>query len=309
MRATLALVVPAFNAARFLPELFASVRAQDLPFDEIVVVDDASGDDTGQVAARLGATVLRHERNAGCSAAKNTGLAAVRSDWVHFHDADDLIAPGFVARAKERFPAEDVDALLFQWEHRRGDTGELIATSNVDRAALVGDPVAYMLEHTVNNIGCYRVASLRTMGGFPTDASTLFNEDRAFHLALASEGARFDLVPAVGAITRQWSSSMSQSAATRCLLANAAITERYLDANPGRHVEACARALWHVATGLATHLQWSDADRLVRRASALGLASDPRAGATFCVLSAFSPRFALRAREYLIRWFRPSLRG
>jgi len=305
---TIALVVPAYNASRFLPELFTTVREQTEPFDEVIVVDDASSDDTLGIAESLGATVVRHERNAGCSAAKNTGLAAVRSDWVHFHDSDDLLHGEFAARARRRVGSGTFDALLFEWEHRDGATGALIATSRLDRARVVVDPVAYMLENTVNNIGAYRVASVRSVGGFSGEPDVLFNEDRAFHLALACSGAKFEVESYVGSTTRQWSNSMSQGAAVKCLLANAAITERYLDANPGKHDLACARQLWHVASGLASWLQWPDAHRLVSRASALGLSTDPGARSWFGRLSALSPHLALRLREYSIRLVRPHLR-
>ncbi|MGH8442677.1 MAG: glycosyltransferase family 2 protein [Nevskiaceae bacterium] len=96
----LALVIPAYNAERFLPALFEDLRRQSAAFDQVVVCDDASTDATADVARRLGAEVVRNQRNAGCSQAKNRALEAVRCAWVHFHDADDLLAEGFVARAR-----------------------------------------------------------------------------------------------------------------------------------------------------------------------------------------------------------------
>ena len=61
----LALLIPAWNAAAWLPRLLASAAAQTEPFDEIWVYDDASSDDTAAIAERLGARVVRGDVNAG----------------------------------------------------------------------------------------------------------------------------------------------------------------------------------------------------------------------------------------------------
>ncbi len=68
---TAALLIPAWNAAAWLPRLLASAAAQTTPFDETWVYDDASCDDTAAVAERLGALVIRGQTNVGCSAGKN----------------------------------------------------------------------------------------------------------------------------------------------------------------------------------------------------------------------------------------------
>ena len=68
-------VIPTYNLARFLPEAIASVRAQDWPDIEIIVVDDGSTDDTPDVLESLSCEgdmrVFRQE-NAGASAATCT---------------------------------------------------------------------------------------------------------------------------------------------------------------------------------------------------------------------------------------------
>ncbi len=57
------------------------------------MVDDCSTDDTGEVARRWGARVLRHEVNQGEAAARNTGLAAATQEWVALLDSDDEWLP------------------------------------------------------------------------------------------------------------------------------------------------------------------------------------------------------------------------
>ena len=75
---TLALCIPAYNAAWCLPNLLDGVQRQSRPFDEILVYDDCSSDETAAVAERFGARVIRGGTNVGCSTAKNRMAAATQ---------------------------------------------------------------------------------------------------------------------------------------------------------------------------------------------------------------------------------------
>ncbi len=93
----ISVVIPAFNAERFLPRSLASVFAQTLPPHEVIVVDDGSTDGTGEVAAALGARVIRQE-NRGLAAARNTGIQDASGEWIALLDADDSWEPEKLAR-------------------------------------------------------------------------------------------------------------------------------------------------------------------------------------------------------------------
>jgi glycosyltransferase involved in cell wall biosynthesis len=92
------LVIPAFNEAPRLPALLAKISALQLGL-EIAVVDDGSRDETATVAARAGATVLRHPFNLGYGAGLQTGYKYALASGVDFvvqmdadgqHDARDI---------------------------------------------------------------------------------------------------------------------------------------------------------------------------------------------------------------------------
>ena len=70
-----------------------SVLLQSSRPAEILVVDDASGDETGARAAALGARVITHERNLGEGGSRNTGLREAGTDWVALLDSDDEWLP------------------------------------------------------------------------------------------------------------------------------------------------------------------------------------------------------------------------
>ncbi len=98
---TLAVVIPNFNYARYLPQAIESVLSQRPAFDEVVVVDDGSTDDSLEVLARYAGqvTVLRLA-NGGQLGACRAGMAASTADYIYSLDADDFAAPGLVARIR-----------------------------------------------------------------------------------------------------------------------------------------------------------------------------------------------------------------
>jgi glycosyltransferase involved in cell wall biosynthesis len=89
---TISVVIPAYNAAHFLPRCLGSVLAQTRPAQEVIVVDDGSKDSSGEVAAALGARVIRQE-NRGLAAARNTGIRHATGQWIALLDADDVWSP------------------------------------------------------------------------------------------------------------------------------------------------------------------------------------------------------------------------
>jgi len=91
-------VVPAYNAARFVGQAILSAQAQSLPPLEIIVVDDGSDDQTVAVVEREFPQVrLLTQSHRGVSAARNRGWRATRGALIAFLDADDFFLPGKLA--------------------------------------------------------------------------------------------------------------------------------------------------------------------------------------------------------------------
>lgn len=95
-RPDVSVIIPVHNGACFLEQALASIAGQDVSDDgangvgvEVVVVDDGSDDESAEIAARLGATVLR-QANLGPAAARNAGVARSRGRRLAFLDADDM---------------------------------------------------------------------------------------------------------------------------------------------------------------------------------------------------------------------------
>lgn len=127
--------MPVFNGAQWLSAAVESVLAQTLSNIEVLIVDDASVDDTARIAERFAARdprvqLLRQETNQGQAAARNLALAQARGAWVAPVDADDEIHPDrlrLLAEAGERAHADFIaDGILFQGVRPPGTPAELM---------------------------------------------------------------------------------------------------------------------------------------------------------------------------------------
>lgn len=94
--ARLSVIIPAKNEAQPLTDLLRKLR--ELPGLEIIVVDDGSTDRTGEVAANLGATVVRHAQSLGNGAAIKAGARVANGDILVFMDGDGQHDPTDIPR-------------------------------------------------------------------------------------------------------------------------------------------------------------------------------------------------------------------
>ncbi len=103
---TLSVIMPSYNHARYLEGALRAHLDQSVSPLEILVIDDASTDDSCARVERLAQQhpplrLIRLSRNAGVSTASNLGLTEARGDYVCFSAVDDLVLPGFAERSLE----------------------------------------------------------------------------------------------------------------------------------------------------------------------------------------------------------------
>jgi glycosyltransferase involved in cell wall biosynthesis len=114
----ISVIIPTFNRAKFLEEALRSALGQKGSPDEveIIVVDDGSTDDTGQILRSLPGTIryIRSDHR-GVSAARNLGIAESGGEWIAFLDSDDLWLPDKLS-AQMKFFSDHPEILLCQTE-------------------------------------------------------------------------------------------------------------------------------------------------------------------------------------------------
>jgi glycosyltransferase involved in cell wall biosynthesis len=181
-----AVVVPCFNDGAVLPEALGSLVDQE-PV-ELVLVDDAS---TDEATARIldeqrarGVTVIRHAVNAGLSAARMTGVRATSSPFVFPLDADDLVAPGALARLADLLESHPAAAVAFADYEEFGVRARVVAVP----ARLDPFRIAYRNEYPVASL--FRREALDRVGGWRDVAGLVGYEDWNLWMALAEDGAQ-----------------------------------------------------------------------------------------------------------------------
>ena len=102
MNPKVSIIVPVYNTAKYLTECLDSLVHQTYKNLEIILVDDGSTDNSGQIIdeyAKIDSRIIAiHQPNSGQSAARNAGLRRASGDYVSFIDSDDSVANTFIAK-------------------------------------------------------------------------------------------------------------------------------------------------------------------------------------------------------------------
>jgi glycosyltransferase involved in cell wall biosynthesis len=120
----LSVIIPVYNDANGLSECLSALKASASPSTEIIVVDDASTDETPWVAKGLGVRVLRLLKNSGPAAARNYGGCHASGDILFFVDADVVVASDAIGRVGRFFEDHlDVAAVFGSYDAAPRATG------------------------------------------------------------------------------------------------------------------------------------------------------------------------------------------
>ena len=196
-------IIPAYNAARFLPNAVASVRRQAYAPLEILIVDDGSQDDCARVAAELGEPVryVRQEQS-GPAAARNRGLELAQGEFVGFLDADDEWPEQKLSIQMSRLLASpELDIVLGRVHYVAIEGGEI--------------PDYYKFEepdHVLSNVhlgsGLYRRRVFDQVGNF--DASLHYCEDLDWFMRARELRVRLRILRPVTLIYRLHGGNMTR---------------------------------------------------------------------------------------------------
>lgn len=113
----ISVIIPVYNVEAYLAECIDSVLAQSCTDWEAILVDDGATDSSGRIcdeyAARDSRIRVIHRQNGGLPAARNTGLAAARGEYVYFLDSDDYIVPRTLELLLSAARREQADVVFF----------------------------------------------------------------------------------------------------------------------------------------------------------------------------------------------------
>lgn len=162
--ATVSIIIPVRNRAKYLPRLFRSLTALTYRDVEIVLVDNGSSDASLSMChafaqeASMHVTVLEEPRCGACQA-RNMGLEYCSSEWVYFFDCDDELSPAFIEDVLSNASNADMVAIP-----TKEDVGGQVRQRSFRPSPSVASQI---LSSTLNTSGMFfRTAFLRKIGGW-----------------------------------------------------------------------------------------------------------------------------------------------
>lgn len=128
MNMSISVIIPAFNASRFIAQAIESVLNQDYKgIVQLIIIDDGSTDDTVEVLKNYANQVFIIQKpNGGVSSTRNVGLKAAQHDFVALLDADDVMKPGRLAAQAAALAATPEAVLCYSSVEFIDDSGNLL---------------------------------------------------------------------------------------------------------------------------------------------------------------------------------------
>jgi glycosyltransferase involved in cell wall biosynthesis len=201
-------IIPVYNAGAYLRQALASLDAQTYRDFEVVIVDDGSTDARTLAvldAARARPNLAVHRTpNQGPARARNTAIERARGTYVLPLDADDYLAPAFLARTVPVLDAEPDVGIVYTWVGLVGDHYGVWRTGGFSLEELLS-------RCTIHVCSLYRREVWADVGGYdPRFVESC--EDWDFWLSAAARGWRARGIPEVLAYYRRAASSRERAA-------------------------------------------------------------------------------------------------
>ena len=118
MNELISIIIPVKNGSNSLKEAIEAIKKQNMNM-EIIIVDDASTDNTVKIAEENGCKVIKHDISKGQVAGKNSGIKVATGKYILFHDHDDIMADGALKKLYDEITSDNslcaVEAKVQDW--------------------------------------------------------------------------------------------------------------------------------------------------------------------------------------------------
>ncbi len=212
------IIIPAFNAEKFLEGAVSSVKAQTFANWELLIINDGSTDETLTIANRLqkGDDRIRviTQNNKGLSGARNSGIKNARGAYIQFLDADDTLLPTKFERQLEVFQRNPSTDIVFSRGVTIDEQGKRLPATQMPNPPF--EIALWERNFIVVNAPLIRRSCLDKIGCFSERKSETYPlygcEDWAFWLRACVLGANFTCIDEVLVENFQHQSNMSRDA-------------------------------------------------------------------------------------------------
>ena len=174
MSPKVSVIIPTYNRSDLLPRAINSVLNQTYQDFELIIVDDGSTDNTEEVIKEFQEQdkrikYIKHDKNKGGSAARNTGIKAARAEYIAFQDSDDEWLPEKLEKQMKVFESAPPEVGVVYTDMWRISKGEkkywyspkimpedgIVYKQALDRVMGIGIPTAIIKRECLNAVGMF----------------------------------------------------------------------------------------------------------------------------------------------------------
>lgn len=204
METSVSVIMPVYNYARYLKEALDSVMAQSVKPHEIIVVDDCSTDNPKEICDLYPVIYIKHDKNRGLAAARNTGIRHATGTYCFSFDADDILRPDAIKEhVKLAAPNTIVTCGLMAF-------GADTYTARPEKATLE----LLMKRNCIYSNSLFPKALWEKVGGFDeSETMRLGLEDWEAWIRMAGAGANFVTSDYIALLWRRHPQAMSTASA------------------------------------------------------------------------------------------------
>jgi glycosyltransferase involved in cell wall biosynthesis len=197
-------VIPCFNAERWVDEAIQSCLNQTHSPVEVIVIDDGSTDGSLKIIRSFGEKIQWESGpNRGGNAARNRGFAMSKGDFIQFLDADDFLLPEKISRQLEFLESSGADVVYGDWRHQHHEPDGSIRMEEITISGGQTDVLASLLSGwwVAPAALLYRRSFVEKVDGW--DETLRAAQDRDFFMSVAMAGANVVYQPGCHSIYRR----------------------------------------------------------------------------------------------------------
>ncbi|MDY6897733.1 MAG: glycosyltransferase [Cyanobacteriota bacterium] len=206
MQKMVSVIIPCFNAERWIGEAIDSCLRQTYPHIEIIVIDDFSTDNSVEIIKSYGDKITweRLSENKGGCYARNRGFALSKGEYIQFLDADDFILPEKIERQINFLEETGADAVYGDWRFQGHQSDGVIFLEQIEKPGEQADILESLIINWWTAVASlfYRRTAVEKSGEW--DEDFLAAQDRDFLISVVMSGAKVVYQPGCYSIYRRY---------------------------------------------------------------------------------------------------------
>ena len=218
MSKLVSVIIPCYNAEKWIEEAINSCLNQAHPEVEIIIIDDGSTDRSLEIIKRYQEITWESGPNRGGSYARNRGFALSKGRYIQFLDADDYILPEKIKKQVAFLEETEADVVYGDWRHQRHFPNGQILLEEVKVSGVQQNILESLLADWWVAPACllFRRTVVEIAGGW--DESLKAGQDRDFFLSVVMSGAKVVYQPGCYSVYRRYGNvTVSTTSKTRHL--------------------------------------------------------------------------------------------